>query len=648
MRDTSAQRRLASSLSKHYQEMVPSTLAFAHIMLAASAILLWGSVDTEALGLWAGVLSCSILVGTLLTSSASPDRFVRISAMVEGATSVGWAVFPLVALADTADWQVAQGMILIAVLLSTLGTTTTTRELHLASALPIGVIPAIVFTLLGDGAARWLWVLFAIALGFTLATGDALRQVQRDLFSSSVNNEGLATDLTHEGERLRVANRELEQANSHLDDLARRDPLTGLYNRAGFTDLLNQAVQDHPGKVMVCYADLDRFKRINDAFGHRFGDLVLAAAASRIRRLLNDGEIVARQGGDEFTIFGLSSGAANVAELGRRVLSAFTTPFMIENRQVELNVSVGLVWLPEITTAGDLMRFADTALYKAKDQGRGRYTIFNESMRAELDTSTQLQVDLGSAFERYEIVPYLQPVVDLATGEISSAEALARWEVNGAVRTASDFIDTARDLGLLDRINTIVAEGVLDFQRDCANRGLPICPIAVNVSPLHLELMVNRVLKDAQPDTIVFELTEDGIYSDVDHAAALLEHARRAGVQVLLDDFGVGFSSLSIATQIPIDGFKIDRGFVASLAGNRSAVAAVESIIQMADRMGLRVVAEGVETPQQLRLLSDLGVNYAQGYLFSQAVPFEQFAEWRTTGFQFDIERLSRGLRSGA
>ncbi len=448
--------------------------------------------------------------------------------------------------------------------------------------------------------------------------------------------------------RLKAANDQLETANSHLDGQSRRDNLTGLYNRAGFLALLNRAVASHPGKVVVCYLDLDDFKRVNDAFGHRFGDMILCAASRRIARVLRPNEILARQGGDEMTMFGYIDALPDgVEELGARILSVFNDPFLIENRQVEVKASVGLVWLPENTTADDLMRFADTALYKAKELGRSRLAVFDDEMRAELDRRTKLQSDLGLAFERSQIIPYFQPIVDIATGRIATAEALARWEHGTSVRAASDFIDTARDLGMLDRINHAVAEKVFEFQRSIVVAGEHTIPITVNVSPLHLDAMLNRVLTEPGANSIILEITEDGIFSDVDRARRQLKRARAAGIKVLLDDFGVGFSSLSIATQLPIDGFKIDRCFVASLAGNPSAFAAVEAITQLAKRMDLHVVAEGVETVEQLELLRSLGVGFAQGFLFSEAVPAATHARWLIDSHRFE-EVATRSQRSEA
>jgi len=633
--------RLAASLRENYLEMMPSSLAYGHLALVVSCIVFWNHTNTEALGLWAGTQSILLFGSTLLTTNASASNFMRWATIAEISSSIGWGALPFVAPAESADWQTMQGVLLIGLLLSTLGNSTASKRLHLASTIPLALTGTLAFTLNGEGAAGWLGAGFGVALAFTLASGIVLRQVQEDLSTSSLRTEGLAADLTAEGARLKVANRELEYANAHLDIQARRDHLTGLINRAGFTDLLNEAVANNPGEVLVCYLDLDRFKRLNDAFGHRFGDQVLAAAARRIRRGMHAGEVVARQGGDELTILSRAQDSEAAHELGERVLAVFADPFLIENRQVELNVSAGLVWLPEPTSADDLMRFADTALYRAKERGRSQFAIFDEAMRIDLERETQLQIDLGTAFDRLEITPYLQPVVDITTGAIVSAEALARWEVNGRVRTAADFIGIARDLGTLDRINTIVSDGVLAFQQAVKGIRPEPCPIAVNVSPLHLEPMLARVLEDHDPGSVIFEITEDNIFSDIAHANELLQQARDAGAEILLDDFGVGFSSLSIATQLPIDGFKIDRGFVASLTGNTSAVAAVEAIVQLARRMDLRVIAEGVETPDQLALLREIGVRYAQGYLFSEAVPFDTFKQWLVDRHSFDIADLS-------
>ena len=637
--DTDLRAAVTAGIRKNFIELMPSTTVFAHIALAASVAVFWTHVDTTRLLIWAGLQIVLMLTTSLASYKATPERFLPVTIAGELVTSIGWGTLPLIALADSADWQTMQGLLLLALMLSTLGNATAHREMHLASTIPISVISATVFAVQGSGAARWIAAGFAIALPFAIASGGVIRQVQSDLFVSSLRNKKLAESLRSEGTQLKDVNDQLEIANIHLDNQSRRDPLTGLYNRNGFLSLLTRAVADQPGKVVGWFRDLDAFKRLNDAFGHRFGDLILCAASRRISRVLRQNEVLARQGGDELTIFGyIDDMEGGVEDLGRRILSVFDDPFLVENRQVGVSVSIGLVWLPEFTTVDDLMRFADTALYTAKDCGRGRFAVFNDVMRAELDSRTQLQVDLGAAFARSELTSYLEPIVDIGTGQIASGEALARWEHTDGVRTATDFIDTARDLGVLDRINDMVVRKVFEFQRTAETATGRPCPITVNVSPLHLDAMLNRVLDEPEVDTIIFEITEDGIFADIDRTRAQLERAKAAGIQVLLDDLGVGFSSLSIATQLPIDGFKIDREFVASLAGNPSAVAAAEAIIQLADRLGLYVVAEGVETREQLALLRDLGVGFAQGYLFSPAVPMSIFGEWLRTGHHFDVD----------
>lgn len=628
---------LAASIRANYLGLAPSSMMFATFALAAIVAVFWTSTDSLRLIVWASTQCLLVGFGFLGARAVSAKQFLNVAALNEAMQSAWWAMLPLVALPIAPDWQVLQGLVLISLMLATLGNATASRRLHLASTLPLGLITAAVFTLRGDGAAQWIGAMIAVCLPFTLSVGSVLRKVQSDLFEGSLRNKNLASSLRHEGNQLKEVNDQLETANTHLDEQSRRDPLTGLYNRAGFTSVLNRAVASRPGKVVVCYLDLDRFKRVNDAFGHRFGDLVLKAASQRISRILRPNEVLARQGGDELTLLGNIDEMDGLDELGQRILSVFDDPFLIEDRQIEVRVSAGLVWLAESTSTDDLMRFADTALYRAKENGRSRYEIFDEDMRSELNSRTQLQADLGSAFDRSEITPFLQPIVDITTGEISAAEALARWRHAEGVRAATDFIDSARDLGMLDRINDTVASHVLEFQRLMHANGRPACPITVNSSPIHLEAMLNRVLAAEGIDPVMIEITEDGIFSDLDGARRLLHRAREAGVGVLLDDFGVGFSSLSIATELPVDGFKIDRGFVASLAGNPSAVAAVEAIIQLAQRMDLRVVAEGVETIEQLRLLRQLGVGFAQGFLFSEAVPMETFSSWLQTGHRFDV-----------
>lgn len=634
--DIDVEAGLAASIRSNYLGQAMSAMIFAHLAIVVVSALLWTHVETTSLMVWAAGQSTLMLTSMPLTRIVAPSRFLPTAIAGEALRAVWWATLPLFALPDSADWQVMEGLLLASLMLASLGNTTATRSLHLAATAPLAVISAAAFTFRGTGAAQWLGVAFAVGLPFTLAAGAVVRQIQAELFQSSLRNENLAKSLRAEGNRLKDANAQLETAISHLDTQSRLDTLTGLYNRAGFLDLLNRAVTARPGTIVVCYLDLDGFKRVNDAFGHRFGDMILCAAARRLTRVMLPNEVVARQGGDEMTIFASIDELPDGLEgLGRRILSVFDDPFLIENRQVEMSVSVGLVWLPEPTSADDLMRFADTALYKAKELGRNRLAVFDDSMRVELERRTKLQSDLSLAFDRSEIIPYFQPIVEISSGKIATAEALARWERADGVRPASDFIDTARDLGMLDRINDVVTRKVFEFNRTLAAGPEQTVPITVNVSPLHLDAMLNRVINEPDAGSIIIEITEDGDFSDLTRARRQLQRAHAAGIKVLLDDFGVGLSSLSVATELPIDGFKIDRGFIASLAGNPSAVAAVESIMGLARRLGLQVVAEGVETAEQLELLRTLGVEYAQGYLFSEAVPAATLAGWIRSGHRF-------------
>lgn len=647
MTDDEVKAKLAASVRSNYVEASYTSLGFAHLVVVLVVVMLWSNVDPGALMLWAGVQSTIMITQVMLARTVSPEHFVPVTAAGEAVSAAWWTALPLLAFPEAPDWQVVEGLVLVALLLSTLSHATPSRALHLAATVPIGTLGAVIFAVRGEGAAQPLALAFLLALPFTISAGDAVRKTQRELFESSLRNESLAERLQAEGRRLRNSNEQLEIVNSHLDEQARRDALTGVYNRAGFLGLLNRQVIRHPGQVVVCYLDLDTFKRVNDAFGHRFGDMVLTSAAHRLSRVLGPNEVLARQGGDEFTLFGLleergDDAAAALEAMGNRILSVFHEPFLIENRRLEIRASVGIVWLAEENTADDLMRFADTALYKAKELGRNRFAVFDDAMRTELDRRTKLQTDLGLAFERSEILPYFQPIIDISTGAIATAEALARWERSDGVRTAAEFIDTARDLGMLDRINDTVTQKVVEFQQSLGGHHGARVPITVNVSPLHLDAMLNRLMGDPAVGSVAIEITEDGIFSDLPKARRHLERARSAGIRVLLDDFGVGFSSLSIATQLPIDGFKIDRGFVASLAGDQSAVAAVESIIRLAERLDLHVIAEGVETVEQLDLLRQLGVGFVQGHLFSEAVPAATFAGWLADGTRFDLDRAGQ------
>jgi len=382
--DDELERRLSNFFEESYRDLISVTLLTMYLAIPALVAIFWIRSDPSRLVIWAALQYAAGGFGYFLLRVADENRFRAAAITNELLHAIAWASFPAIAMAHEPDWQVYQGLVVVCILLSSMGNAALSRPLHLAATIPLGILSSICFIALADGAAQWLATTMLLVVPWTLEAGSVLRETKIELIATSLRNEHLASSLRDEGEQLREVNDQLAIANADLDEQARRDSLTGLYNRLGYDALLHEAVSQHPGRVAVCYLDLDRFKSINDTFGHRFGDIILQLVASRITGQLRPGEHLARQGGDELTLVALFDRREDVEHFGERLMSVFEEPFLIENRELDVQASAGIVWMPGVNNPDDLMRFADTALYAAKDKGRGRYEIFDESMQMEL------------------------------------------------------------------------------------------------------------------------------------------------------------------------------------------------------------------------------------------------------------------------
>jgi diguanylate cyclase (GGDEF)-like protein len=429
-----------------------------------------------------------------------------------------------------------------------------------------------------------------------------------------------------------IERRRTEEQTQHE---ALHDPLTGLPNRNLFLDRLQHALSvaaRHQTAIAVLFLDLDQFKLVNDSLGHAAGDELLAAVAPRIEQALRPGDTVARFGGDEFAVLAEDvrneRGATRIAE---RIAEALARPFILREREHFVSASIGISIGSGVEEPEALIRDADSALYRAKEHGRGGYEIFDEVMRSRVIEHMQTENDLRRALQRDEFAIHYQPVVRLHDGSIASLEALLRWDhpERGLVRPLA-FIPVAEESRLIVPIGRWVIEQACrqaaawqQLQPDAA----PIS-VAVNLSSRQLadpELLahVEGSIKanGIDPSTLWLELTESTLLDDATYVERTLGALDRLGVRLVLDDFGVGFSSLGYLKRLPLSMVKLDRTFVENVTDSPHDAAIVRAVSEMAETIGIGVVAEGVETEEQVRVARDLGCGYAQGHHFAEPVP---------------------------
>lgn len=449
----------------------------------------------------------------------------------------------------------------------------------------------------------------------------------------------------HITEQERIS-RELQQSKDHFRHAAFHDSLTDLPNRALLAEnlrfVIERAKQHEDYQFAVLFLDLDRFKNINDSLGHTIGDQLLMAMARRLESCTRDADMVARLGGDEFAILldGIN-GVEDATLMAKRVQEKLESAFNLSGHEVFITTSIGIA----VSTTGydhpeNMLRDADTAMYRAKAQGKACYEVFDKGMHAHAVYLLQMENDLRRALEREEFRVYYQPIVSLDNGHLAGFEALVRWQhpERGFINP-SDFIPLAEDTGL------IVPLGQWILQHACqqlckwqwqspANRSLFM---SVNLSGKQVAQadivgQLQQVLRDTgiEPHHLKLELTESAVMENAELAVTLLKRLKALGVQLSVDDFGTGYSSLGYLHRFPLDTLKIDRSFISRIdeAGENSEI--VRTVVTLAENMGMDVVAEGVETLGQLVELRNLKCQYAQGYLFSRPVDAESAAVWLT------------------
>jgi diguanylate cyclase (GGDEF)-like protein/PAS domain S-box-containing protein len=419
---------------------------------------------------------------------------------------------------------------------------------------------------------------------------------------------------------------------------ALHDPLTDLPNRRFFAQRLETALAETLNKVAVLFIDLEGIKLVNDSFGHDRGDLLLLEASRRIGHCLRSEDTLGRLGGDELVAVLPSVLDENSAlEVSKRILKALTLPFTIESQDIFLNPSIGISLNTSQATPNDLVRHAGIAMYQAKREVKG-ILFFESQMGEEAPERLRLESDMRRGLEKDEFTVYYQPKVDLKTGKIVSLEALVRWQhpKRGFVSPAK-FIPFAEETGLIEPLGKIVLETAcrqaVSWQ---PKKGAPLV-MAVNLSAIQFrnpnlvqdiaEILIRSGLP---PQALELEITESAVLGDVNATIRTLEELKQLGIRLAIDDFGTGYSNLGHLRRFPVDVLKIDQSFVKGMSGKDDDTPIVEAVISLAKALNLHVVAEGVETAQQMKQLKDMGCDLGQGYYFAKPLPSEAIAEMLT------------------
>ncbi|MFN3468133.1 MAG: putative bifunctional diguanylate cyclase/phosphodiesterase [Novosphingobium sp.] len=431
--------------------------------------------------------------------------------------------------------------------------------------------------------------------------------------------------------RMRRTTSELIASEAQAQHNALHDAMSGLPNRAHFMQRLRQELaacvaRREQGDVFVAYVDIDRFKVVNDTLGHHVGDELVRQVALRLRRSLPPGDFLSRFGGDEFVLMRRATGGRTAADmLGRQIMALAREPFLISGHNLDISLSCGISWGPEQSEdPGELLRRADIALYRAKQRGRARYRRFTRDMDASVKLRREMEMELRRAIARDELTLAYQPIVNAADATIEGFEALLRWPhpERGPIRPGL-FVPVAEQAGLMGPLGAWVLRRVFSECRDW-----PACDISVNLSPLQimaadfLHSMDDMIRETgADPRRFVLEVTEGVMLDRSQHVVEVLKGLKYRGFRIALDDFGIGYSSLSYLRSFQFDRIKIDRSFVQNIEADLDAHSILRAIVSLGHTLRMKVVAEGVETPMQRALVQAAGCQMIQGHLFWQAMP---------------------------
>jgi diguanylate cyclase (GGDEF)-like protein len=606
-------------------QVLPLSIGTSLVLAVLVVAILWRHVDRAATLAWLGTL-CLVSAARLmiyrrharLRTTAFQQVLelaprVRIGSMLAG-VSWGLAVVLLYAPGNLA-YQLFLVFILAGVTAGAATSMAADRRVALYFQLPI-VVPL---------TLRLAFEADAIHLGMS-----AMVVLYASFLCMSVFR--LSAQTTQNIElRLQALQREqqLYESETRYRQLAHHDALTGLPNRFALQSELPALLAragGSGGRIALLYLDLDDFKDVNDSRGHAAGDHVLIEVAARLRGCVRDGDLVARVGGDEFIVItAFAARREEVQHLATRIRSALAVPLQLGGEALSTRVSIGVAVYPDDgDDAALLMKHADTALYQAKARGRNGIQFYEATMSAAVAERLYMERALLEALDADALHVEYQPLVNLPTGTVTGLEALARWRhpQRGNISPAT-FIAIAEQCGQIERLGEQILRQVARQLRQWQIEMLPTIPVAINVSPRQLERgqyarLVDSVTAehDIDPSLLQVEITESTLMGHSHDQFAALEALRKLGARVSIDDFGTGYSSLSYLKHLPIDGVKIDRSFVRDMQNDERDAAIVSAIVNIGHSLGLRVVAEGVETAHQASRLAELGCDAAQGYHF--------------------------------
>ncbi|MDN4493825.1 putative bifunctional diguanylate cyclase/phosphodiesterase [Ureibacillus aquaedulcis] len=442
---------------------------------------------------------------------------------------------------------------------------------------------------------------------------------------------GIFTDLS---ERKRV--------EEQLEERALKDSLTEVNNRFSYLEkmetLLNEGSKNGISQHAIFFLDLDRFKQVNDTLGHEFGDLLLVEVANRLKKLLRAKDIVARYGGDEFvlTLTNIRH-PREAAQFADEIIRAIEKPVKVNNQEIFVSTSIGISIYPhDGNTTEDLLNRADRAMYYVKQSGKSSFSFYFDELNTDANRLILLDSELRKAIEHRDFVLYFQPKVDVKLNKVVGLEALVRWnsEKLGFVSPA-EFIPYAEETGLIIPISEIILEKACEELVNLRKAGYSKLPISINISSIHFQQSnflesIQRILEknNTSAQNFEIEVTERTVMNSDQDTISKLVRLKQLGFKLSIDDFGTGYSSLSYLVRFPVDYLKIDKSFIQHIVSLADKQAVVDAIIKMAHRLNMQVVAEGVESLQQLNYLNEMGCDFIQGYYYSKPVPMEELVEF--------------------
>ncbi len=487
------------------------------------------------------------------------------------------------------------------------------------------------------------------------------RNVEANCYPLTLGEQQLLGMAVHDVTVRRKVETQLLERHQQLDHLAHHDQLTGLPNRLYLAAHLPGDIEEakKAGSMLaVLFLDLDRFKHINDSRGHETGDKLLKTVAQRVRSTVRTQDVVVRMGGDEFVVIlkGVQQ-TGQVSETAERINQALGAPMVVDGRTLVTTVSIGVALYPhDGLDMGELLRHSDTAMYQAKDRGRNNFQVFSPVMDRRLKERIAIETSLRTALQSQQLDVHYQPIVNIESNCVVALEALLRWKhpSHGYVRPER-FMGIAEETGLMVPIGDFVLQRAVEDAVRWRQAGGTLVPIAVNVSAVQLQRSnlaesISRLTRQhgLEPSLLQVELTEGAVFErrdarNPDASQDAVASLRELGVRIAIDDFGVGYSSLSYLKRWRVDALKIDRSFVRDLVTDLSDLAIVSAIIAMARHLHIEVVAEGIEGWQQLEKLRQLGCGFAQGFLIARPAPAQDCAQY-LSGKPVDLTQTLRTL----